>query len=107
MTHSRRTFTAASAAALAAPLWAKEVPPLRAVVIGVTGRGDYGHGMERLFAHRADVAVTAIADPNQTGLAKSLASARARISSPSAGLVTNGFSSSKWAPAFSASFAMA
>ena len=75
MTHSRRTFTAASAAALAAPLWAKEVPPLRAVVIGVTGRGDYGHGMERLFAHRADVAVTAIADPNQTGLAKALASA--------------------------------
>ena len=78
MTHSRRTFTAASAAALAAPLWAKEVPPLRAVVIGVTGRGDYGHGMERLFAHRADVAVIAIADPNQTGLAKALASAGAK-----------------------------
>jgi predicted dehydrogenase len=78
MPHSRRTFTAASAAALAAPLWAKEVPPLRAVVIGATGRGDYGHGMERVFVHRPDVRVTAIADPDQAGLAKALASAGAK-----------------------------
>ena len=40
----RRTFTVASAGFLAAPLLAMEPPrQLRAVVIGATGRGDYGH----------------------------------------------------------------
>jgi len=73
----RRTFTLASAGFLAAPLLARNLRPLRAVVIGATGRGDYGHGMERLFAHRPDVVVTAIADPSQAGLAKALASAKA------------------------------
>jgi len=74
----RRTFTVASAGFLAAPLLAMEpTRQLRAVVIGASGRGDYGHGMERVFAHRKDVVVTAIADPNQAGLAKALASAKA------------------------------
>ncbi len=78
MRHSRRSFTITAAAALAAPLWAKDFEPFTAVVIGATGRGDYGHGMERVFVHRPDVRVTAIADPDQAGLAKALASAGAK-----------------------------
>ncbi len=78
MQPSRRAFTVTAASGLAAPLLADEGKPLRAAVIGATGRGDYGHGMERLFAHRAEVKLVAIADPNPSGLAKALASAGAK-----------------------------
>src|SRR5688572_1388256 len=36
----------------------------RAAVIGHTGRGDYGHGMDVLFNDRADCEVVAVADPD-------------------------------------------
>lgn len=78
METSRRAFTLTSIGALTAPLGAKLSQPIRAVVIGATGRGDYGHGMERVFAHRNDVTVTAIADPDKAGLAKARASAGVR-----------------------------
>lgn len=42
----------------------------RAAIIGHTGRGDYGHGLDVLFAGREDVEVVAVADPVAAGRAK-------------------------------------
>ena len=40
----------------------------RAGIIGRTGGGDYGHGLDRAFEGIPDVEVVAIADNNSTGL---------------------------------------
>jgi len=42
---------------------------LRAVVIGHTGHGDYGHGMDVCLAHRTEVEVVGLADPDEKGRA--------------------------------------
>ena len=42
----------------------------RAVVIGHTGRGNYGHGVGTAFAGLPGVAVVAVADPDETGRRK-------------------------------------
>lgn len=44
---------------------------LRAAIIGHTGRGGYGHGLDMLFAERSNIEVVAVADP--------VAEARARV----------------------------
>ena len=59
----------ALAAAMPA-LSAGDRPKRKAVIIGHTGAGDYGHGVERIFAGLPDIEVTAVADPNQGGRAK-------------------------------------
>ncbi len=41
-----------------------------AAIIGHTGGGDYGHGIERVFAGLPGVAVVAVADPHESGRAK-------------------------------------
>src|SRR2546427_362948 len=46
---------------------------LKAAVIGHTGRGDYGHGLEGIFSNRPNVEVTALADPDPEGRAKTAA----------------------------------
>ncbi len=51
-------------------LFAAEGEKFRAAVIGHTGRGDYGHGLDMLFTGRADVDLLAVADPNDAGRAK-------------------------------------
>jgi len=43
---------------------------LRAAVIGYTGRGDYGHGLETIFSNRPEIEVVALADPDPAGRAK-------------------------------------
>jgi predicted dehydrogenase len=43
---------------------------LRAAVIGHTGRGDYGHGLESIFADRAGVELVGLADPDAAGRAR-------------------------------------
>ncbi len=68
---NRRHFTtlalaATSVRATAAP------PKLRACIIGHTGRGDYGHDMDIVFAHRGDVEVLAVADPDEKGRANAM-----------------------------------
>jgi len=76
MNVSRRTFLAAAAAAGAASLSARaqEAAPggkvYRAVVIGDTKNGGYGHAMHRIFTHRADVTIVALADPDEAGRTK-------------------------------------
>jgi len=69
----RRHFIALGSAAL---VHAQEnaAPPLRAVVIGHTGRGDYGHGMEKIFTGRPGVELMALADPDEAGRKKTAAS---------------------------------
>ena len=72
---SRRAFarhTAAFAiATVAAPvLCAEDKPKLKAAVIGHTGRGDYGHGLDGIFNNRPNIEVVAVADPDSTGRAK-------------------------------------
>ena len=53
-------------------------PVRRAAVIGSTGRGNYGHGMDRVFRDRPGIEVVALADPNPAGADKARAAAGAR-----------------------------
>ncbi|HEX8914243.1 MAG TPA: Gfo/Idh/MocA family oxidoreductase, partial [Humisphaera sp.] len=79
MTLSRRTLLAASAAALL-PLGrvaGADAPLLKAAVIGHTGRGDYGHGMDVCFTDVPRVEVVAVADPVEAGRAKAATKAKA------------------------------
>ena len=70
---SRREFITATAAtlalvssgALAANVAAGKV--LKAAVVGHTGRGDYGHGLEKIFANCPGVELVALADPDEAG----------------------------------------
>lgn len=48
-------------------------PKVRAAVIGHTGRGDYGHGLEAIFTGRSNIEVVALADPDPAGRAKTAA----------------------------------
>ncbi len=71
---TRRTFLARTATATAAiascGIAAGNSPApgvLKAAVIGHTGRGDYGHGLENIFAGRKDAAVVALVDPDEAG----------------------------------------
>ncbi|MBM3875484.1 MAG: Gfo/Idh/MocA family oxidoreductase [Verrucomicrobia bacterium] len=79
---SRREFLGASAAlaavTAATPAFAAEATTLRAAVIGHTGRGDYGHGLDVLFTGRGDCELAAVADPDPAGRAK----AAERIKAP-------------------------
>src|SRR5688500_7210264 len=45
----------------------------RAAVIGHTGRGDYGHGLDVIFNDVPGVTVVALADPEESGRAKAAA----------------------------------
>ena len=49
----------------------------KAAIIGHTGAGDYGHGIERVFHGMSDVVVVAVADPDDAGRAKAKAASGA------------------------------
>lgn len=54
--------------------WCAPAPAkLRAAVIGHTGRGDYGHGLDAIFANRPGIELVALADPDAAGRAKTAA----------------------------------
>ena len=66
----RRTFlasTAATAAALSSPLYAA-AKPHRVAIIGHTGRGNYGHGIDTVWLEFEQTKICGVADPNPTGL---------------------------------------
>ncbi len=68
----RGTITAASTLA-ATGSWSSAAEPhlkFTAAVIGHTGRGDYGHGLEGIFNDRANVELIALADPDADGRAR-------------------------------------
>lgn len=58
-------------------LHAADAPNLKAAIIGHTGAGDYGHGIERLFQGLPNVSVVAVADPDDSGRAKAKAASDA------------------------------
>jgi len=65
---TRREFVAVGGVGLLASTNAfGQETALRAAVIGHTGRGDYGHGMERVFRGRSGIEVVAVADPDEAG----------------------------------------
>ena len=67
---SRRDFVRSGTAALAGFPLAMQDPPkrkYRACVIGHTGRGNYGHGLDRAFQNIPNITVVAVADPVETG----------------------------------------
>ncbi|MBL9116202.1 MAG: Gfo/Idh/MocA family oxidoreductase [Verrucomicrobiaceae bacterium] len=68
---TRRDFSTLTAASLAGSTFGlvQSGARMRAAIIGHTGRGDYGHGMEMVFAHREDIEVVALADPDEAGRA--------------------------------------
>lgn len=78
---NRRGFlTALGASALAPSLPRAAGAPLRAAVIGHTGRGDYGHGLEGVFQNRPGIRLVGLADPDPAGrekMAAKLAAPRA------------------------------
>jgi predicted dehydrogenase len=69
--HTRRSFLAAISTLPAAFAFANDpARPMKACIIGHTGLGDYGHGLDAVFADRPDIELVAVADPNAAGLAK-------------------------------------
>ena len=74
--YPRRSFlkqaVLSSAAALALPSWASDSPRKWKVgVIGHTGRGDFGHGLETPWRNSPDAEIVAFADGGPDGAAKS------------------------------------
>src|SRR5688572_32971976 len=63
---TRRTFLS-TAAVLATPslLRAATLQRHRAVIIGATGKGDYGHGLDLIFDNLPNVELIALADPDE------------------------------------------
>jgi predicted dehydrogenase len=78
---SRRAFTKRLGLGLMSTpfiLRAADATPLTAAVIGHTGRGDYGHGLDGIFQNRPGIKLVAVADPDDAGRAK----AAKKISAP-------------------------
>ena len=69
----RQILLGSTAWAASQTLRAADAPKLKAAIIGHTGAGDYGHGIERVFKGMTDVAVVAVADPDEAGRAKAKA----------------------------------
>lgn len=72
---SRRGFLRRTAVTVAAaPLVLRAAEPgsvaTKAAVIGHTGRGDYGHGLDELFLNRPGIELVAVADADSGGLAR-------------------------------------
>lgn len=66
---NRRQFITATAAGLAlAGHAAGPDPKLRVAVIGHTGRGDYGHGLDTMWLQLPETMIVAVADANTRGL---------------------------------------
>jgi predicted dehydrogenase len=54
-----------------------DAPARKAAIIGHTGAGDYGHGIELIFKGLAGISVVAVADPHEAGRAKAQAASGA------------------------------
>lgn len=69
----RRTFLAAASSALLAPTLSQaDDSPRRVAVIGHTGRGNYGHGLDTVWQKIPGTQIVAIADSNEQGLVQEL-----------------------------------
>jgi len=70
-----RSTTSAGVLAVAglSRLAAQNGAKFKAAVIGHTGRGDYGHGLESIFGNRPNIELVAVADPDPAGRARTAA----------------------------------
>ena len=67
------SFVALGATSLFSPAIRSETKPTyRVVVIGHTGRGNYGHGIDQIWHSVPETQLTAVADPNEQGRAKAI-----------------------------------
>ncbi|MCC6233312.1 MAG: Gfo/Idh/MocA family oxidoreductase [Verrucomicrobiales bacterium] len=66
---SRRAFLLSTAAVpmLGMPPLGAAAEAIPAAVIGHTGRGDFGHGLDGIFAGREGIVLVAVADPDDAG----------------------------------------
>jgi predicted dehydrogenase len=81
--YSRRGFLQTSLGALAvtaAPAFGQAPVKLRAVVIGHTGFGDYGNGLDQAAAQHPSIQLVAVADADPAGLQR----AKVRLNVPNA-----------------------
>jgi len=76
---SRRRFLAATAALAATTTMAAaaEARKYRVAVIGHTGRGDYGHGLDSVWLDIPEAAILAVADADEKGRAAAVARLKA------------------------------
>ena len=68
----RHFFTTAAAASLTLHSHAAEGGKLRVAVIGHTGRGNYGHGIDTMWLSVPETEIVAVADADAAGLAAEL-----------------------------------
>lgn len=66
---NRRDFLSISAATALSSVVRAEIKPLGVAIIGHTGRGDYGHGLDVMWGEIPGTQVVAVADANPAGLA--------------------------------------
>jgi predicted dehydrogenase len=68
----RRTFLAATASSFVLPMVSRSQgsDKLRVAVIGHTGRGDFGHGLDTVWLHVPETEIVSVADANEVGLAE-------------------------------------
>ncbi|MCB1092767.1 MAG: Gfo/Idh/MocA family oxidoreductase [Verrucomicrobiae bacterium] len=79
---NRRRFLASSASSLAAAGWAgsslssvsgaEPAGQWKVAVIGHTGRGNYGHGIDTMWLDMPETTIVAVADPDDAGRAKAV-----------------------------------
>jgi len=67
MRFSRRHFLGITATCAVTPRSFGAGTTLKAAVIGHTGRGDFGHGLETIFHGREGIQLVAVADPDPKG----------------------------------------
>jgi predicted dehydrogenase len=71
---NRRTFIATSAGALlSSQLFSDQQTLRRVAIIGHTGRGNYGHGLDKVWTMIPGAEIVGVSDPDEEGLAKALA----------------------------------
>lgn len=69
---NRRTFLAASSLFAVSGFAQGRQPRRRVAIIGHTGRGNYGHGLDTVWQQIPEAEIVAVADASETGLAKEL-----------------------------------
>jgi predicted dehydrogenase len=69
---NRRAFAIASLASLLVSRSDAAVPMLRAAIIGHTGAGNYGHGLDSVWLKLPEAQIVGIADADEAGLAAEL-----------------------------------
>ncbi|TWT94421.1 Gfo/Idh/MocA family protein [Stieleria varia] len=69
----RRSFLAVSTTVMATSVFANPAAQrMRVAIIGDTGRGNYGHGLDSMWLKVPEAEIVAVADPNASGLKKEL-----------------------------------